>query len=219
MKVSFFKLLITIVFIFFLLGLWKGVFYYQQLEESAHYDKSLLVLLSGAWISQDVIKQFKEKYKIEVTVDIATENLDEIVHKKNYDIIGLVSHELPLFIERNFLKKINLDEITNERWIVRDFLYYDHPYKRYGIPLFWNIETQASERKKLKIYHLSLMETSLNQDEAYQFINYLLDPEVSLSLLKGNHLATVHNGLDKSSLAEERKSSYLRKISLSSLEY
>lgn len=209
---------------FFLAGiLWGKFFYYNEENRNVLFSKERLVLLAEVgFLPTDVLESFslEQGEALDLVTYSSREELLSKLQKHKVDLVAFKS-----FYAQDVLKKldrISYKNISNKDSISIDFK--NLPYDRenqYAIPLFWGVEKNKDiEKSLLWVESIGVIKNSPLMSEAHQFIDFVLQDDVAIEIVRHRKIASTNKKIEKESNIESKwKPSYLRKMSIRDLAF
>lgn len=209
---------------FFIIGImWGKFFYFSEHNRAALFQRPTLNLLTEKdFLLSDIIESFSMKTNTEIKIiTYATkEELESRLQDKTIDMVVFKSYNAESTIK--MLSKISYSEVKNKDFISVDFKNpsYDHE-NQFAVPLFWGItKNENIEKTLLWIESIGVTKNSKFKKEAHKFLNYTLQPEVAIEVIKHKKVASTNKSVEKAANIEPKlKPSYLRKISIRDLSF
>lgn len=169
-----------------------GVYYYKK--TSPRSNQTLRVISQGEPIPKSILEQFLRNEKIAIQNDIVKSS-NELLSKLNdsshdYDLVILLSWQVPIFVESKLLQPIRKSLLTNTRYIGADFKHMPHDKDLvYSIPFGWGVNglVYNSKRSPEKFFGwASLLKDKTLQDK----VALLPDPrELMAGMIRRNSIS------------------------------
>lgn len=200
--------------------LWGKFFYFSEENRAALFHKPTLnILAEKDFLLSDVLESYSLENDIEINI-ITYSSKEDLSKKltKNIDMVAFKS-----FNAENIMKDLSplsYANIKNKDYISVDFKNppYD-PENQFAIPLFWGITKNSNADKQLLwIESLGIVKTSQHKKEAHDFLNYTLQPDIAIEVIRHKQVASTNKSVEKAKNVESKlKPSYLRQMSIRDL--
>ena len=183
-------------------------------------------LVLGTWpdyISPEVVANFEKEYNVSVIQNFFNSEDDrdeQIIRYGNdhFDAAIVSDFMLPLYMEMNWLEKLDLREIPNKAYI--DKIWLDHYSTKtdYGIPYFWGASGIAYRKDIVRTPPTSWMDI-LKPDSRHKGHIRMIDDSVDLVTLALLGLGGKNNDITDETLEKIRGLIASQKAYVSSYEY
>lgn len=209
----------VILFVFFfVVGIfWGKFFYYNEVNRSTLFSKPKLKMLAETgFLPGDVTESFamESHLDLEIITYSSKEDFLSQLKTQKFDLVAFKS-----FYAKEVMKdlsKITYNKLKNKESISVDFknLPYD-PENQFAVPLFWGVE-----KSLLWIDSVGILKSSKFKKEAHEFLDYTLQSDVILEVIRLKKVASTNRAIEKASGIESNlKPSYLRKMSIRDLQF
>ncbi len=204
---------------FFIAGIFWGKYYYYGDNQKVSILRTtpLRILVEEKSLPTDVIENFSLEANTPIEIDTYStlHELDGALEKHSYDIIWYKSLFANDLLNKNHLQKMATKELKFIKNISVDFK--NPPYDKkneYVIPILWGVNKATLWTENISIYR-----SARNIAKAYEFINYIFDPDITKAIVKTRNIATTSNSLEKTDIPANLKPSALRRIPIHTLKY
>ncbi len=129
-----------------------AVYFYKN--KIAKADTQLRILTHMDVIPKSLLEKFLNTEKIQVRQDVARSN-SELLEKLNdssheYDLVMLMSWQVPTFIDSQLLSPIKKSALSNLRYIAADFKHMPHDKElSYTVPVGWGVNGVVYNKKHI----------------------------------------------------------------------
>ncbi len=209
---------------FFILGFVWGKYYYygdEQPLEVLFKDKKIHILAEQSKLPDDILESYHLQHQTHISMDTysSPSEIETLLKEKQFDVVLLPSNMIGSLIQTERLYKLNLKLIANALLISPDFsnLAYDKE-GLYTAALLWGVQ-QDPNGSVLWTTNLAIPNNAQNIKEAHHFINYMLQKDIALEMVKLKKVATTNRELDGSDIESSLKSSFIRQLRLKDLKY
>ena len=215
---------IALFVFFFIVGVvWGKFFYFSEENRSAIFKPTTLHLLAEEnFLPGDIVESFaiENDTQILVTTYKTKADLSKLVQLNKYDLVAFKSFHIDEV--KKSLDVIFYKELKNKDYISVDFrnLPFD-PESKLSIPLFWGINKKENiDKSILWIESIGINKASQYKKESHEFLDYMLNPDVALEVVRHKKVASTSKALEKEKTIDSKfKPSYLRKISIRNLSF
>lgn len=219
--------------------IWGKYFYYGEQEKISEIFKKeeLRLLVHSNFLPDDILESFHLEYNTQIIIETysSTEDFYAALARDTYDLISADTSIQRDLIISNKLSKLQQNLLTNKQNISPDFL--SSPLDKqseYSIPVYWKIipltakgdnanRTPSSTFQDgglLTTENIAILNSSKNLKKAHLFVDYLLQKEVALELVRFRRQPITNKQVENiNGLSEQLKPSYIRKVAISKLKY
>lgn len=167
-----------------------GVVYFYK-SRPPRIDTQLRILTHSEAIPGNILDKFLATEKIQVRQDVTKSN-SELLEKLNdssheYDLVMLLSWQVPTFIDSQLLMPVKKQWISNLRYVAADFKHLPHDKDlNYSVPFGWGVNGIIYNKKRLANRPVSWT-ALLKEKELESKIAFLPDPRELMAGLIRRH--------------------------------
>ncbi len=172
-------------------GVMGGSVVYFYKSRPPRIDTQLKILTHVDAIPKNILDKFLVTEKIQVHQDVTKSN-SELLEKLNdmshdYDLVMLLSWQIPTFIDSQLLMPIKKPTISNLRYIAADFKHLPHDKDlNYSVPFGWGVNGIIYNKKRFASKPVSWNDL-LKEKELTSKIAFLPDPRELMAGLIRRH--------------------------------